>query len=78
MYTRTGYFLLLDNHLCIRLPAFEHLRHIIKILEKLRENQLYAHKEKCAFLLEEVDFLGHVITKGGIATDSRKTAAIDK
>jgi hypothetical protein len=38
-------------------------------LQKLRDNQLYAKLSKCEFWLEEVSFLGHVITKGGIAVD---------
>jgi hypothetical protein len=47
----------------------EHLR---LVLQKLRDNQLYAKLSKCEFRLEEVSFLGHVITKGGIAVDLGK------
>jgi hypothetical protein len=42
------------------------------VLQKLRENQLYAKLSKCDFLLKEVSFLGHVITDGGIAVDPSK------
>ena len=66
----------LDDILIFSKTPEEHLQHLKLVLEKLRENQLYAQREKCAFLLEEVDFLGHVVTKGGIATDSRKIAAV--
>ena len=66
----------LDDILIFSKTPEEHIVHLTQVLEKLREHQLYAHREKCAFLLEEVDFLGHVITRGGIATDSRKTAAV--
>jgi len=38
----------------------------------LRENQLYAKLSKCEFWLNEVSFLGHVITDGGIAVDLGK------
>ena len=44
----------------------EHLR---LVLQKLRENQLYAKLSKCEFWLNEVSFLGHVITDGGIVVD---------
>jgi hypothetical protein len=47
----------------------EHLR---LVLQKLRENQLYAKLSKCEFWLNEVSFLGHVITHGGIAVDLGK------
>ena len=38
----------------------------------MRENQLYAKLSKCEFWLNEVSFLGHVITDGGIAVDPGK------
>jgi len=41
-------------------------------LQKLRENQLYAKLSKCEFWLDEVSFLGHVITDGGITVDLGK------
>jgi uncharacterized protein YegJ (DUF2314 family) len=42
------------------------------VLQKLRENQLYAKFSKCEFWLREVSFHGHVITGGGIAVDPGK------
>jgi hypothetical protein len=50
----------------------EHEEHLRLILQKLRDNQLYAKLSKCEFWLEEVSFLGHVITKEGIAVDPGK------
>jgi hypothetical protein len=42
------------------------------ILQKLRDNQLYAKFSKCEFWLKEVSLVGHVITGGGIAVDPGK------
>jgi ribonuclease HI len=50
----------------------EHEGHLRLVLQKLRDNQLYAKLSKCEFWLEEVSFLGHVITRGGIAVDPGK------
>jgi hypothetical protein len=50
----------------------EHEEHLRLVLEKLKEDQLYAKFSKCEFWLDEVSFLGHVITDGGIAVDPRK------
>jgi hypothetical protein len=47
----------------------EHEEHLRLVLQKLRENQLYAKLSKCEFWLSEVSFLGHVITDGGIVVD---------
>jgi hypothetical protein len=45
----------------------EHEGHLRLVLQKLKDNQLYANLSKCEFWLKEVSFLGHVITRGGIA-----------
>jgi hypothetical protein len=47
----------------------EHLR---LILQKLREHRLYAKLSKCEFWMRQVDFLGHIISKGGIYVDPSK------
>jgi hypothetical protein len=43
---------------------------------KLRDNQLYAKFTKYDFWLKEVDFLGHIITNGGIKVDPGKIGEI--
>jgi hypothetical protein len=50
----------------------EHGEQLHMVLQKLRENQLYAKLNKCEFWLKEVSFLGHIISKGGISVDSSK------
>jgi hypothetical protein len=39
-----------------------HEDHLRLVLQKLRDNQLYAKFSKCYFWLKEVAFLGHIIT----------------
>ena len=46
------------------------------MLEKLRHNQLYAKFSKCEFWLEEVAFLGHILTTEGVAIDPAKIEAV--
>jgi hypothetical protein len=43
-----------------------HEDHLRLVLQKLRDNQLYAKFSKCDFWLKEVAFLGNIITNGGI------------
>jgi hypothetical protein len=50
----------------------EHDEHLRLVLQKLRENQLYAKLNKCRFWLKEVSFLGHIIYEGGISVDPSK------
>jgi hypothetical protein len=54
----------------------EHEKHLRIVLEKLRQNQLYAKFEKCEFWLEKVAFLGHVLTADGVAVDPSKIEAV--
>ena len=54
----------------------EHEGHLRKVLQILREHQLYGKREKCEFWLHEVKFLGHVITEEGISVDPAKVEAI--
>jgi hypothetical protein len=54
----------------------EHAQHLRIILTRLREHQLYAKFSKCAFWLEEILFLGHVLFAKGIAVDPSKVKDI--
>jgi hypothetical protein len=50
----------------------EHAQHLRVVLTRLREHQLYAKFSKCAFWLEEIQFLGHVLSARGVAVDPSK------
>jgi hypothetical protein len=54
----------------------EHVEHLWKVFQRLRENKLYAKFEKCKFGMTEVDFLGHRITPKGLKMDDHKVKAI--
>ncbi|MCH82353.1 retrotransposon protein, partial [Trifolium medium] len=48
----------------------------ILIYSKSEEKKLYAKLSKCEFWLKKVNFLGHVISSGGIAVDPAKVDAV--
>jgi hypothetical protein len=54
----------------------DHEEHLRMVLQKLQDNQLYTKFTKCEFWLDEVHFLGHIISKGGISMDPAKVTAI--
>ncbi|XP_019435375.1 PREDICTED: uncharacterized protein LOC109341858 [Lupinus angustifolius] len=56
--------------------AEEHAEHLRVVLQILKDNKLYAKLSKCEFWLESVNFLGHVISKGGIAVDPAKVETV--
>jgi hypothetical protein len=59
----------LDDILVYSKNVEEHAEHPRLVLEQLREHQLYAKYSKCEFWLPEVTYLGHVISKDGIAVN---------
>jgi hypothetical protein len=62
----------IDDILIFSKNEEEHNKHLCLVLQKLRENQLYAKLNKCEFWLKEVSFLGHIISEGGIFVDPSK------
>ena len=76
----------IGNHLAIYIDDLnvysenfeQHLIHLKGILEKCKKYGLKLKKEKCKFACEELEFLGHVISKDGLAPDDRKIKAINE
>ncbi|WVZ97851.1 hypothetical protein U9M48_043360 [Paspalum notatum var. saurae] len=54
----------------------EHEEHLRIVLTRLREHKLYAKFSKCAFWLKEVSFLGHILSKKGVAVDPSKVESV--
>jgi hypothetical protein len=54
----------------------DHEEHLRVVLQKLRDNQLYAKYSKCEYWLDEVPFLEHIISNGGISVDPAKVREI--
>ena len=56
----------IDDILVYSKDRENHNTHIRVVLETLRKEQLYAKLSKCEFWLNEVSFLGHIVSKEGI------------
>jgi hypothetical protein len=54
----------------------DHLIHVKRVLEILQENTLFVKRGKCQFGLEEVQYLGHMISQKGVAMDPEKIEAM--
>jgi hypothetical protein len=62
----------IDDLLVFSKTAEEHAEHLRIVLGKLRQHQLHAKFSKCKFWMEEVAFLGHVLSAKGVAIDPSK------
>ena len=56
----------------------EHGEHLRIVLQVLKEKKLYAKISKCELWLEEVSFLGHIISGNGIVVDPSKVEAVSQ
>ena len=66
----------IDDILVYSKSPEEHREHLRIVLQILRKNQLYAKFSKCEFWLEQVAFLGHIVSKEGISVDPAKVEAV--
>ncbi|KAD2805507.1 hypothetical protein E3N88_38884 [Mikania micrantha] len=68
----------IDDILVYSKSKEDHEEHLRKVLETLRQKKLYAKFSKCDFWLNQVAFLGHVVSAEGIMMDPAKIEAITK
>ncbi|WVZ70782.1 LOW QUALITY PROTEIN: hypothetical protein U9M48_019422 [Paspalum notatum var. saurae] len=62
----------IDDILIYSKTKEEHEEHLRLVLQKLRDHKL----SKCEFWLDQVPFLGHIVSKGGIMVDPSKISSV--
>lgn len=66
----------IDDVIIMGRDVQSHLTNIAAVLQCLRSAGFKVKPTKCDFFKEEVHFLGHIISRHGIATDTSKTNRI--
>ena len=56
----------------------EHVCHVERVLKLLKEHQIYAKPSKCAFGVQEVEYLGHIVSHEGVKADANMDWPIPK
>jgi len=54
----------------------DNVQHVVGVLKLLEEKQLYAKTSKCFFGVQEVEYLGHIVSHEGVKVDPSKIKAI--
>lgn len=71
-FLRTFVMVFLDDILIYNHSLEEHISHLQQVLEVLRNNKLYLKSSKCTFAQHSLEYLGHIISHKGVATDQSK------
>lgn len=66
----------LDDILIYSPDLETHQSHVIQVLDRLRQTQLYAKASKCEFHQTSVEFLGFVVSDQGLSMDTKKVKSI--
>lgn len=75
-YLRKFVLVFYDDILVYSKGLKDHVIHLSKVLALLRKNQLFAKRSKCFFGQTQVEYLGHIISQEGVATDPSKIEAM--
>ncbi|WVZ51566.1 hypothetical protein U9M48_002701 [Paspalum notatum var. saurae] len=66
----------IDDILIYSKTEEEHEEHLRLVLRRPRDHKLYAKLSKCEFWLDQVPFLGHIVSKGGNMVDPSKIGGV--
>ncbi|XP_048619861.1 uncharacterized mitochondrial protein AtMg00860-like [Brassica napus] len=66
----------IDDILVYSKTKEDHERHLRAVLERLREQQLFAKLSKCSFWQKSIGFLGHIVSDQGVSVDQEKIKCI--
>ena len=66
----------MDDILVFSLTLADHLEHLQSVFNILKENQLFVKESKCVFAQQSLEYLGHIISDKGVATDPANTEAM--
>lgn len=66
----------LDDILVYSPTLEEHIVHLRQVFTILRQHQLVMKISKCSFAQHQLEYLGHIISQDGVATDPTKTEAM--
>jgi hypothetical protein len=66
----------MDDILIYSSTLAEHVTLLQQVFEILRTHKFYVKLSKCSFAQQEVEYSGHTISAGGVATDTAKIQVV--
>jgi hypothetical protein len=66
----------MDDILIYSKTLDNHKQHLQEVFQILRDNKFYIKRSKCSFAQQSLEYLGHIISNQGVATDPVKIQAV--
>ncbi|MBW0576963.1 hypothetical protein O181_116678 [Austropuccinia psidii MF-1] len=66
----------LDDIMVFPSSEEEHVKHVASVLQRLRDNNLFAKASRCVFHASSVEYLGYVVSSEALKMDSSKAQQI--
>lgn len=73
---RRSVLVFMDDILVYSTSMEQHVEHLSEVLQLLLKAQLFVKSSKCSFACNSLEYLGHIISAEGVATDPQKTQAM--
>uniref|UniRef100_A0A8R7TSZ5 Reverse transcriptase domain-containing protein n=1 Tax=Triticum urartu TaxID=4572 RepID=A0A8R7TSZ5_TRIUA len=77
-YLRKFVLVFFDDILIFSRTPEEHQQHLTLVLEILKANNLLLNRSKCNFGTTTVEYLGHILSAQGVATEPGKIEAVQQ
>ncbi|XP_075075531.1 putative mitochondrial protein AtMg00860 [Nicotiana tabacum] len=75
-HLRKSILVFFDDILVFSKNMSEHLIHLRMTFELLVKHKIFERKSKCSFGASRIEYLGHIISAEGVATDPEKIAVV--
>lgn len=76
-YLEEFVIIFIDDILVYSKDRESHQGHLRIVLEKLREQKVFAKLRKCSFWKRSIGFLGHIVSDQGVLVDPEKIKSIE-
>jgi hypothetical protein len=73
---RRGVLVFMDDIIIYSATLEEHVKLLAEVFAILEKHQFYIKRSKCVFAQQAMEYLGHVISAEGVATDPTKVQAM--
>jgi hypothetical protein len=73
---RRSVLVFMDDILVYSPSLEQHIEHLREVLTLLRDEKLFVKRSKCSFACQTLEYLGHIVSADGVATDPKKTQAM--